>query len=323
MQMPSDLTGRVPSKDLTLMEAVEIFLQYPSIRNCPTKQRYGYCLANIVEKLGRDKPVKSIWVPDLRLYQTQRLTDLAVAKSKTKSKRTVTPGTVNRELSTLSRLFTILIELEMVDTNPCRLVKRLRPGHREVYISFQDFQRLVDACTPWYRPILQMAYYTGMRRSEVFHLTRRQVNLNTRIIRLGDRETKERKSKRVPIHKNLVPILEQCLKVTSLKTDRVFVMQGEEGIRVPCLDSTKNPWRRRISKLGFDSQPRFHDLRHSFKVNARRSGMHPEIEMAIMGHSQRGGSVHERYGRIGDQELVEAVDRMTFDHGETEIWARR
>lgn len=41
--------------------------------------------------------------------------------------------------------------------------------------------------------------------------------------------------------------------------------------------------------------------------------------MAIMGHSQRGKSVHERYGRLSDDELLRAVDSMTFDHGETEI----
>lgn len=38
-----------------------------------------------------------------------------------------------------------------------------------------------------------------------------------------------------------------------------------------------------------------------------------------MGHSDRKRSVQERYGAINDQELIKAVDLMTFDHGETEI----
>ena len=74
-----------------------------------------------------------------------------------------------------------------------------------------------------------------------------------------------------------------------------------------------------MAKVGFDPAPRFHDLRHTWKTNARRSGMHPEIEKAIMGHSQRGKSVHEGYGFISDEELVRAIDGMTFDHGETQI----
>jgi hypothetical protein len=47
--------------------------------------------------------------------------------------------------------------------------------------------------------------------------------------------------------------------------------------------------------------------------------MHPEIERSIMGHSQRGKSVHEGYGFISDEELIRAIDGMTFDHGETQI----
>jgi hypothetical protein len=42
--------------------------------------------------------------------------------------------------------------------------------------------------------------------------------------------------------------------------------------------------------------------------------MHPELERAIMGHGERGLSVRDRYGFISDEELLQAVDAMTFDH---------
>jgi hypothetical protein len=32
-----------------------------------------------------------------------------------------------------------------------------------------------------------------------------------------------------------------------------------------------------------------------------------------MGHWFKGKSVNDRYGRIGDQELLDAIDKMTFD----------
>jgi hypothetical protein len=47
--------------------------------------------------------------------------------------------------------------------------------------------------------------------------------------------------------------------------------------------------------------------------------MDPEIRESIMGHWYRGRSVTERYGRISDEELLYAIDAMTFDHGDTEI----
>jgi len=47
--------------------------------------------------------------------------------------------------------------------------------------------------------------------------------------------------------------------------------------------------------------------------------MDPEIRESILGHAGKGKSVSERYGRIGDQELIKAIDNTTFDHGSTEI----
>ena len=92
----------------------------------------------------------------------------------------------------------------------------------------------------------------------------------------------------------------------------------------PNEESVKNPWRKACKALGLvDPRPRFHDLRATWKTNARRSGMHPEIEKAIMGHSEGRKSVDERYGVISDTELVQAIDAMIFDNGKTEIWAHQ
>ena len=65
--------------------------------------------------------------------------------------------------------------------------------------------------------------------------------------------------------------------------------------------------------------PRFHDLRHTWRTNARRSGVDAQIAESIIGHWLRGKSVNDRYGRIGNHELIDAIDKMSFDHGDTEI----
>jgi hypothetical protein len=62
-----------------------------------------------------------------------------------------------------------------------------------------------------------------------------------------------------------------------------------------------------------------HSQSWSLKTNARRSGMCLEIREAILGHAQQGKSVTERFGRIGDEELVSAIGSMAFDKGDTEI----
>jgi hypothetical protein len=61
-------------------------------------------------------------------------------------------------------------------------------------------------------------------------------------------------------------------------------------------------------------------LGHTWKTNARRSGMEPEIRGAILGHADKTSNVRERYGAVSDEELIKAINLMTFEHGETQIW---
>lgn len=61
-------------------------------------------------------------------------------------------------------------------------------------------------------------------------------------------------------------------------------------------------------------------MRHTWRTNARRSGVDFQIAESIMGHWFKGKGVSDRYGRISDQELLKAIDALTTDHGETEIF---
>jgi integrase len=261
----------------------------------------------LVEKWGKDFPIKKIWIPEIKEYQIDRLNEGAA------------PSTINKEKAALSKLFQVLIELRHVDVNPARLVKSLseKESARQAYIGVNDFQKILGCLPDWFRPIAQTAYYTGMRRGEVVGLTHDKVNLRKRMIYLGPEDVKEGNWKRVPIHRDLLPILEDVMKVRGLQTDRIFLHNGSA---VGHRDELRWCWDRKVIKLNLNPFPHFHDLRHTWKTNARRSGMDPEIREAIMGHWYRGKTINERYGRIGDQELIDAIDGMSFDHGDTEIF---
>lgn len=323
-QLPPSLSARESGHQdqLTLWKAHELFFKSPEIRHARGRWRYEFALAHVVAKFGKDYPLKDLRAPELKLYRVERVNAGAA------------PATVNRELSTLSKLFNVMLDLELVDENPVGRIKALseKSGERQVYLSRTDVERIASKCPSWFQPIVWTAFYTGMRRGEILGLTRKRVNLAKRIIYLGPENTKEEHWKRVPIHFELLPVLEQVLRTPVLGSDKVFFLQDEKGIRPLGMETFKNPWERACKALQEEEQrqkpetpkwekpwPRFHDLRGVWKTNARRSGMHPEIEMAIMGHSQRRRSVHERYGRISDRELLEAIDTMRFDHGETEI----
>lgn len=316
-ELPEDLGGKPePKHELTLWKACELFMRYPETRAKSKKalRRHEQALVNLVEILGKDTSLKKLWIPALKEYQIDRLNSGAA------------PSTVNIELSALSRVFAVMVEMQLVEANPVRLVKRLstKSNEREVYLSRETVQAIANNCPAWYQRIIWCAYYSGMRRGEILALTRKQVDLNKRMLHLEPVDTKEKRRKRVPIHRELVPILEDAIRTPFLASDKVFLVQDAQGIRTPGTDTVDNPWPRacealKKAELLQEPFPRFHDLRATWRTNARRSGMDYQIAESIMGHWFKGKSVNDRYGRIGDQELIQAIDRMTFDHGETEI----
>lgn len=321
-ELPSSLAGveTGPREELTLWKACEVFLKSPETKAKERKAiaRYKQGIINLARLLGKNVPLKALWVPALKRYQVERTNEGAAS------------STVNIELSALSRVFAVMIEMQLVESNPCRLVKRLstKSNEREVYLSRETVNSIAEKCPAWYQRIIWTAYHTGMRRGEILGLTRRQVNLSTRLIHLEPTDTKEGRRKRVPICHELVPILAEAMRTPLLGSDKVFVVQDAQGIRKPGIDSIDNPWPRacealKKAKLLSEPFPRFHDLRHTWRTNARRSGMDYQIAESIMGHWFKGKNVNDRYGRISDQELLSAIDEMTFNHGETEIFVTR
>ncbi|MFH1116439.1 MAG: hypothetical protein V1792_21200 [Pseudomonadota bacterium] len=51
-----------------------------------------------------------------------------------------------------------------------------------------------------------------------------------------------------------------------------------------------------------------------------RSGVYPVIADMIVGNGNRKKDVQSLYLTVSDADLVDAIDRMRYDKGETEIW---
>jgi integrase len=256
---------------------------------------------------GKDFPVKEIGIHQIKEFMMKRLEDNAK------------PSEVNRERGALSKLFKILMEAEIVDRNPVKGTSPLdeREGQRDTCISCKDFIRIVEEYPLWAQPVFETLYLTGMRRGEVLGLTWDMVDLQRRIITLGWSQTKEQRPKRVPIHKTLVSILADVRKECPFKSDIVFL--NDEG-DPPHEDSLTRVWRTAVQALNIDPRPTPHDFRHTWKTNAMRSGIFPAIADMILGHGNRKKDLQSLYISVSNADLLDAIDRMKFDKGETEIW---
>ena len=166
-------------------------------------------------------------------------------------------------------------------------------------------------------------------RWEMYKPDRRMLILPPSATKEGKNERKAKvKPKRVPLRKEVVDLLE------SLRTRQgnnvvqaiglIFGYCGNFNNRSDTYQGkpidrsmVRKCWARAIERTGLKGL-QIRDFRHTWKTNAQRSGIDPAVRNAIVGHASV-RPVEDRYIRVSDEVLLQAVDSMTFDHGCTEL----
>ncbi len=136
-----------------------------------------------------DMPLSKLGTFDVERYKKHRLAQVVQAGGDWRSGkriprdtgRTTSPGTVNREMATLSHLFSNALEWQWLTTAKPRM-KRMREGEgRIVYLTAEQAQRFLEACkasdNPQLYPFVLIALEISMRMSEVLSIRKENINL--------------------------------------------------------------------------------------------------------------------------------------------------
>ena len=308
-KLPPEIDFTDPEQELTLLKGIEDYVRSGE-RN--RTERKLYAIDRLTGFFGEESPMEKITVAQIKRYRKHR------------HAQGVSNGTVNIEVSALSGIFREQLEQGTLSTNPCSMVPRLPMTQRDTYISWDDFQRLLEH-DGWLSPIITILYYTGMRPSEVFDLDWSEVNFQRRMVILPPSRTKEGKNenqkalrlKRVPMRREVYDLVwamrhddgDNVVKLSG----RVFTHRGRSITR----NTKRKCWARMTRGAGLEGA-QMRDLRHTFKTNAALSGVDRTIRNAIVGHATQ-LPVEDLYIHIPDAKLLEAVDGMTFNHGTTEM----
>lgn len=135
--------------------------------------------AHLLRHLGARRAV-GLSLQDVEEYRTLRLAE------KTIRKRPPTATSLDNEVELLKRVLNYAVERKQLDVSPIAGVKLLRkPNVRRVVIDEEVFERLFEKCGEALKPIVAMAFDTGMREREILDLTWQQVKLKDGEIHLS------------------------------------------------------------------------------------------------------------------------------------------
>lgn len=186
-------------------------------------------------------------------------------------------------------------------------VKRiLKQGsnRRDRTLTVREFETILENSPQHLRGILSMGYWTGMRKGEILNLTWDKVDMQNRMINLSAEDTKEGRSKTIPIGEG--PYKELAGLPRGIHSRVVFLYNGR-----PILNRFETAIKSACAKAGIkwgreeDGGFIFHDLRHTFITDMRRAGVDRNVTMAITGHAIK--DMNQRYDVVEGWEKTRAI----------------
>lgn len=134
----------------------------------------------------KGKALRSIKPADIEKFMQSRIALPTIHGKKRK------PATVVRELSIISKVFSLAVRNDFCDYNPCSRVERPTFHNlQDRLLRREDEQKFFDNMhSEWARDICRMALYTGLRQNDIMGLTRFEVRLSENRIVLTQSKTK-------------------------------------------------------------------------------------------------------------------------------------
>jgi integrase len=239
-------------------------------------------------------------------YQAQRLSLREVdayrgarLQEKTRRGAAPAPATLDREVELLKRLLAYAVRSRLLLEHPLRDVPLLRrPNVRRTVVDEEGFQRLFAAAEEALRPVLLVAFDTGMRKAEILKLRWDQVDLSAGHIRLEAEDTKTNQARLIVLTERVKHALRALPR--GLGRASVFANPATGAAWV----DLRKAFQRALEATKLEGLW-FHDLRRSFVTRARKHRIPESVVMRMSGHRTR--AVFDRYNVVDDEDLRAAV----------------
>ncbi len=197
---------------------------------------------------------------------------------------------INRKIASIRAFYKYLLTQDSIQTNPAALINTPKIEKRlPVFVSENEMHKLFeqiefpDNIKGWRdKLILELFYYTGMRRNELIHLTLSDIDLYNQTVKVLGKRNKERI---VPLHPNLTQTLKQYLSLRqSLYTgsDLLFVSGKHQALNPRTVYRIVKKYLDLITTVNKRSP---HIIRHTFATHMLNNGADLNSIKEILGHA--------------------------------------
>jgi integrase len=293
---------RHKNKIPNLSDYIELFLSIGcnSYRE-GTKEIYERALYSFLDCVG-NKKLSLLSIKDIDNYRQAKL-------------QIILPTTMNIYLRTLKSAFNKAVQWEILQRNPIRNIKLCPvPQQTPQFFNLDHFKKLLQTVKePWLSNAIQLAVFTGMRRSEITNLQWKHIDFSRELIYVesdANFQTKTGKRRILPMNSYVLKLLQAMfLKRTG---DYVIMLNGKK-VRDIWLSRR---FKQYIKIVNVDKSLHFHILRHTFASWLVQAGVPIYEVQALMGHSTI--RVTRAYSHLIPKQLKTSVEMIVPINGFTD-----
>lgn len=249
----------------------------------------------------------------------------------------LSPFLINDCVKFCKAVYNYFIDLEKLIYNPFSKIGKIEEPKKDINIlSVKEAVKVLNTCKniyPDFYPILHLAFFTGLRQSEILGLTWENIDLKNNKAKIRQQFCRGKLKKKLKTSSSyrdvdLTPEAVNVLKEHKIKSSKItgYVFVNQEGKPINACNLMERRYRPLLEACGYDRKYiKFHDLRHTYVSYLLANGIPINYVQAQVGHSKHDTTM-DVYGHLTpdiNKRAVKILDKVFRDKNVTKTKKQR